>query len=218
MNIMTTNDKRQKVWFTADTHFRHKNVLKYCSGRAEAGGYAADDIGAHDNWLIDKWNSTIGKQDTVYIIGDVSFANQEDSRKIIERLNGRKHLIVGNHDASAQKLNNYFKLITQMEMKVFKASTYNFLEEDFNVFMCHYPMVTWPSKHYGCVDVHGHCHGNLDDYNDTSTDLRVDVGLDGRLAEYGFVSLEKLYAFFKKKTEGLPLSEYALAKKTEMII
>ena len=215
---METSDKRQKVWFTADTHFRHKNVLKYCAGRAEVGGYSVDDIDTHDNCLIERWNSTIGKQDTVYIIGDFSFGNQEDVKKLLGKLHGRKHLIIGNHDASSQKLTNYFKLITHIDMKVFKASTYDFLEEDFQVFMCHYPMITWASKHYGCVEAHGHCHGRLDDYNDASTDLRVDVGLDGRLAEYGFVSLEKLYAFFKEKTGGQLLREYAQDKKTEMII
>ena len=41
--------------------------------------------------------------------------------------------------------------------------------------------------------VHGHCHGNIDNFNESSRDLRIDVGLDGKLANYNLVSLEQLY-------------------------
>ena len=209
-----------KVWFTADTHFSHKNILKHCPKRAEAGNYDIDDVVAHDKWLIDKWNSTIGKKDTVYILVDLAFCSADEVRKLMGRLKGNKFLILGNHDKSSEHLEGYFKQITQQKLINFKKDNYDFLEEDFLVFCCHYAMVVWPQKHYGCVQCHGHSHGNLDSYNDDSTDLRVDVGLDSKLADFGFVSLEDLYRFFKNKAEGKMFRDYAMEKKEqkEMLI
>ncbi|MDD7621917.1 MAG: hypothetical protein SOY33_00405 [Candidatus Onthovivens sp.] len=58
--------------------------------------------------------------------------------------------------------------------------------------------------------VHGHCHGNIDEFNESSKDLRIDVGLDGKLANYNFVPLEQLYkAMFDKITPHNLLREYA---------
>ena len=209
-----------KVWFTADTHFSHKNILKHCPKRAEAGNYDIDDVVAHDKWLIDKWNSTIGKKDTVYILGDFAFCSADEVRKLMGRLKGNKFRILGNHDKSSEHLEGYFKQITQQKLINFKKDNYDFLEEDFLVFCCHYAMVVWPQKHYGCVQCHGHSHGNLDSYNDDSTDLRVDVGLDSKLADFGFISLEDLYRFFKNKAEGKMFRDYAIEKKEqrEMLI
>lgn len=100
-------------------------------------------------------------------------------------------------------------------MVTFKKSNFNFLDEDFQVFMCHYPMVTWASKHYGVVEAHGHCHGRLDDYNEATTDLRVDVGIDGKLANFNFITLEQIYRYFKEKTKGEKFIHYAMEKKNE---
>ena len=72
-----------KIWFTSDCHISHKNVIKHCPGRALAGNFNIDDIEAHDNWLIDKWNTTIGKKDIVYIIGDFCFANRDETIKLL---------------------------------------------------------------------------------------------------------------------------------------
>ena len=55
--------------------------------------------------------------------------------------------------------------------------------------------------------VHGHCHGNIDDLNESSKDLRIDVGLDGKLANYNLVSLEQLYKAMLDKIANSPLSD-----------
>lgn len=206
----------QNIWFTSDLHFSHKNILKHCPNRIEAGGFKENEIGKHDEWLINKWNTTIGKHDIVYVLGDFAFGSPDNVRKLLSRLHGDKFLILGNHDKSSKHLDGgYFKQVTQMKYSVFKKTVYSFLEEDFHVFMCHYPMISWDCKHYGCVECHGHCHGRLDDYNDSSTDLRVDIGIDGKLANYEFISLEQLYKYFKEKTKGLTFLEYTQKMKEE---
>ena len=203
------------VWFTSDLHIHHKNVIKHCPERANVGQFDIDNIESHDKWIIDTWNKTVKKKDIVYILGDFSFANTEWTKKILGKLNGMKFLILGNHDKSSEKLDGYFKQITQMKMVTFKKDHYEFLQEDFNVFMCHYAMVVWPQNHYGAVQCCGHSHGRLDDYNEESTDLRVDVGWDSKLGGYNLVSLEKLYKYFKNKTNGETFMKYSCDKKNE---
>ena len=211
----TPEHKLPQVWFVSDLHFHHKNILKHCPERANAGGFDPEDVEAHDKWLLEKWNKTIGKKDIVYILGDFAFGSPEHVKKLLGKLNGQKFLILGNHDASSDHLEGYFKQITHLKCVTFKKSNYDFLEEDFQVCMCHYAMVVWPSKHYGCVQICGHSHGRLDKFNEESTDLRVDVGIDGKLANFGFVSLQRLYSYFKEKTKGEKFMKYAMEKKEE---
>lgn len=207
-----------KVWFVADLHISHKNILKHCEKRAEYGGFSIDDVFSHDKWIIDKWNNTISKKDTVYIIGDFIISSRDVAVRVLNHLNGDKHLILGNHDKACAKLINYFESISQMKEVTFKQSNFDFLEEDFSVFMCHYHMINWNRKHYGTVQLCGHSHGRLDEYNLKSPDLRVDVGIDGQLANYEIVSLEKVYNFFKEKTKGKLFNEYAAEKKLENML
>lgn len=204
-----------KVWFLSDSHFGHKNVLKHCPKRAEVGGFDIEDVKAHDKWLIDIWNKTIAKKDIVYILGDFAFSSPDIIKKeLMPKLNGQKYLILGNHDKSSQHLQGYFTQITQMKEVVFKKKNFPFIEEEnFRVFMCHYPMVTWPGKHHGVVNAHGHCHSHIDEFNEESTDLRVDVGIDGTLADFKPISLEELYRYFKKKTGGKTFEEYVQIQK-----
>ncbi len=207
----------QKVWFTADTHIKHKSILKHCPKRAEAGNFDVDDVEGHDKWLMDIWNKTVSKKDVVYIIGDFSFATSEELKKsILPKLNGQKFLILGNHDKSSERLNGYFQQITQIKEVTFKQKNFDFLEEDFNVFMCHYPMLTWDKKTYGTVQLHGHCHNRISDYNVESGELRVDVGWDSDIANFNLVSLETVYKYMKNiaMANGYEkLCDYADSKK-----
>lgn len=60
------------------------------------------------------------------------------------------------------------------------------------------PMLSWEHKDKGSVMIHGHCHGKVDQINTDSKELRVDVGIDGNLANYDLISLEKLANHFTK--------------------
>lgn len=207
---------KQKIFISSDIHFHHRNILKHCPERqAICGAKDENDVETWDKWMVEKWNTIIGKKDIVYILGDFIFGSQESAKKVLDKLHGKKFLILGNHDKGVDKLENYFEQITQQKLVTFKKSNFDFLDEDFQIFMCHYPMVTWASKHYGVINAHGHCHGRLDDYNEASTDLRVDVGIDGKLANFNFITLEQLYRYFKEKTKGKKFIHYAMEKKNE---
>lgn len=201
------------IWFTSDLHIGHKNIIKHCPQRAIEGGFDPEDIVAHDRWIIEKWNNTVKKQDIVYINGDFIIQSRDYAVRILSQLKGKKHLILGNHDKACQNLDNFFESITQRKRVIFKKNNFDFMEEDFDVTIEHFAMLTWDCKHWGSCQCMGHSHGRLDDYNESSPDLRLDVGFDGRLANYNFISLKTLYNAFKTKANNKLFSEYVKEMK-----
>ena len=82
------------TWFTADFHFYHENIIKY-SNRPFKNIKIMHDV------LINNYNSLVDPEDEVYIIGDLSLIGPENYyslERIVKRMNGNKHLILGNHD------------------------------------------------------------------------------------------------------------------------
>ena len=79
------------IYFIADTHFNHANIIKYCN-RPFKNTYEMNE------YIIKKWNSVVKEADTVYHLGDVGFGSLQEVKSLVERLNGRKILLRGNHD------------------------------------------------------------------------------------------------------------------------
>lgn len=212
--------EKETIWFCSDLHFSHKNIVKYSQNRVDDFMLDLNDddvLKKHDEALIRRWNLTIRKYDTVYILGDFSFATTEDTKKLLEKLNGKKHLIIGNHDGSCRGLNNYFESVSQIKEVTFKKHLFPFMEENMHCILCHFPMVAWNRRMHGSVQIHGHTHGSLCEINLNSEELRVDVGFDSKLANNGFVSLEQVYNHMKNcVAKGKKFSEHVnyLVEKT----
>lgn len=81
----------ERVFFTSDTHFCHANIIQFCNRPFQ-------DIVQMNRTLIDNWNRMIGKDDVVFHLGDFAFGGIMTWNRILDRLNGRITLIVGNHD------------------------------------------------------------------------------------------------------------------------
>lgn len=211
----------QNVWFISDLHIGHSSVLYFHPWRRDACGISLDELkedrkratSIHDEWLINLWNQTIKRGDIVYIIGDLSFHNRENTEKIIGKLHGKKFLIRGNHDKSCNGLERYFEWVGDIKEVKFNHDQFPFIKEGetFCCELCHYPLLTWNRRTHGTCMVHGHCHGSIDQLNIDSKELRVDVGLDGRLANGGFISLDKLYEYFTniiKESDSKSFQDY----------
>jgi calcineurin-like phosphoesterase family protein len=80
-----------RLFFTADLHFGHVNVLRYCDR-------PWGDVDAMNAGLIDNWNSTVNSDDTVFVLGDVCLGKLSETLPLVEALNGIKFLLPGNHD------------------------------------------------------------------------------------------------------------------------
>ena len=79
------------IYFIADTHFNHANIIKYCNRPFKN----TDEM---NEYIIKRWNSIVKETDTVYHLGDVGFGKFEEVKKLVGNLNGRKILLRGNHD------------------------------------------------------------------------------------------------------------------------
>lgn len=208
-----------KVWFISDTHFSHANALYFKPKRRESAGITLEELKGdengcgriskdeleerHDKWLINQWNDQVKRGDTVYILGDFCLGNKIKTEKILSQLHGKKFLIRGNHDKSCNGLDRYFEGVYDIKEAKFSHEQFPFInaDETFCVEMCHYPMVTWNRRPHGTAHLHGHVHGAIDTYNKESKELRLDVGLDGNMANYKLISLEEVYAYFRNIVE-----------------
>ena len=79
------------TWFTSDLHIGHARI-------SELAGRPFTDVEQMNEVLVDNWNALVRPDDVAYVLGDVCMGKIDDSLKYISRLNGIKHLILGNHD------------------------------------------------------------------------------------------------------------------------
>lgn len=133
------------IFFTADTHFGHRNILALCNRPFAT-------IEEMNETMIDRWNDRVSGADTVYIVGDMFF-RCSDAETILKRLRGKKRLIVGNHDSS---------WINKVDLNRYFISVDNLLEISDGkhaLTLCHYPLLTWKHAQKSFM-IHGHIHAD----------------------------------------------------------
>ncbi|MDY3801066.1 MAG: metallophosphoesterase [Bacilli bacterium] len=137
-----------KIFVTADTHFNHENIIKYCNRPFK-------DVNEMNEVIINNWNSVVSKDDIIYHIGDYGFGTKDELKEIFDKLNGKKYLIMGNHDLRVGK--RYFLELGFIE--VYKKKC----EFDKYIFT-HRPI----EVNENIINVYGHIHNNPIDekYND----------------------------------------------------
>ena len=202
-----------KIWFIADLHIGHKNILKHQFNRIEKMNLKDEtDYETHDKYIIDMWHSLVSRGDIVYVLGDFIMGNKEESFKILtelKRKGAKIHLIVGNHDKSTQHLDNMFESISLIKDVIFKKKIFDFLNEDFEVVMCHFPMKSWNNKCRGSMQLYGHIHNNSPWVDEETDDICLNVGLDNPICNYQLFSLEQVYQIYLNKLNGIEPKDYS---------
>ena len=102
-------------FFIADTHFGHENALAFDNRPFKT-------IEEHDRALTENWNNAVGPEDEVFVLGDISWHNATKTNEILRALNGKKHLIVGNHDKRLLKNREFQSLF--LEIADYKELTF----------------------------------------------------------------------------------------------
>lgn len=139
----------QKTFFTSDLHLGHTRMLTY-----ENRPFST--IQEQDEVLIANWNKKLKKEYFVYVLGDVSFYPKEKTQDIISKLNGRKILVMGNHDK--HKSPTYWK-----EIGFEEVSKHPILFEDWFI-LSHEPRYEIYDKQL-YYNIHGHLHSHNNQYN-----------------------------------------------------
>lgn len=166
-----------KTFFTADLHFGHDNIIKYCN-RPWKNSKEMNVA------LIDNINNTVDVNDSLYFLGDFCFSKHgkyvEDFRMYMDAILCKNiFFILGNHD-SPQRI--YHEKIKCWEKLVE-------IHKNPKLVLCHYPLLEWNKKKYGAIMLHGHCHNNLlkpEGYR------MMDVGVDNPLSSYKPFLLEDI--------------------------
>jgi calcineurin-like phosphoesterase family protein len=147
-----------KIFVTSDTHFNHDNIIKYCNRPFH-------DVQEMNRAIVNNWNDVVGKQDIVYHLGDFIMGDRKETDYYLNKLNGIKYLVQGNHDnALTVMADGWAKVLNYGELKIGKTL----------FVLCHYPFESWNRKEHNSVHLHGHCHGLLK----TIVPNRFDVGMD----------------------------------------
>lgn len=133
----------QKVFVTADLHFGHSNVITYENRPFQS-------IEQMDAALIRNWNQTVSKQDKVFVLGDVGFYKMEKLRECVTQLNGRKILVMGNHDRGRT-------VQRWMDCGFDEVSKYPIILDEFLVLSHEPPSYFNPATPY--FYLYGHVHG-----------------------------------------------------------
>ena len=129
-------------FYISDTHFGHANIMHYDNRQF----LSVDDMDAK---LIENWNKAVSKDDHVYILGDFCWDKEPRWIELLEKLNGQKTLIRGNHDIMPQKSRRLF------------ADVKDYKEIDDNgrkVVLSHYPIPCFKNHFYGWYHLYGHVH------------------------------------------------------------
>ena len=161
----------RKTFFASDHHFFHANILKYADR-------PWNNVWMMNEALIERHNSVVTNKDIVYFIGDFAFtSNEDDIVNIIQRLNGEKHFIAGNHDKTMfkERIMKQFNSFTKAPYKEIYVQDSDARGGKQSITLCHYAMRVWNKSHHGAFHLYGHSHGSLpDDPNSRSFDIGVD--------------------------------------------
>lgn len=157
---MRRDEEVDRIFFTSDLHLLHPKIVNHTKRPCS--------IKEHDEWLIDQINQKVRKGDELYILGDVSLRNKYETEKLLDRINCKKHLIIGNHDNS---IINFTRFVSKSYIKNFKFNSPSF--ENIHIVLCHYPMRSWERSFCGSYHLFGHTHDRLPPYYRS-----FDIGID----------------------------------------
>ena len=169
------------IWFTADFHLSHKNIIKYCNRPFKS-------VAEMDSILIDNLKERLNPKDILYFLGDLTFKEKvaHEFFEIFEDI--EIYYIIGNHDSSkvVNVAKKYCTSISQLKnIKIINQS----------ITLCHYAMRVWNKSHYNSWQLYGHSHATL-----KSIGKQHDIGVDNN--NFFPVSFEDLVGIMKNKQDN----------------
>ncbi|MDP2925455.1 MAG: metallophosphoesterase [Nanoarchaeota archaeon] len=125
-----------KIFITSDTHFNHKNIIKYACRPFKT-------IEEMNEEIIKRWNNKVGKGDIVIHLGDFGIGSKNEIIELKNKLNGTIILLRGNHDHKATREAGFLLVKGSLEIE--------------NLILSHFPL-SEEEIPKGFINVHGHIH------------------------------------------------------------
>ena len=134
----------ENVFFTADTHFGHTNIIRFCCRPFK-------DVDEMNETLIQNWNETVQEDALVFHLGDFCHGGAAEWHNLLDRLHGRIILILGNHDLKNMRPGyiDRFEHVTQQMTVIIDGQ---------QVILNHYPFLCYGGSYRDVWQLFGHVH------------------------------------------------------------
>lgn len=164
----------ENIFFTSDTHFFHNNIIKFCNRPFSS-------VEEMNETLIKNWNDKVPKDGIVFHLGDFAFCGSGELKNIVDRLNGKIYLTLGNHDRKI--INKYAKyMFADVNMQ------YYIRIENTSIYLNHLPFLcydgTYRKENY-TWQLFGHVHSSKNNTVGKDNErlinlfpMQLDVGVD----------------------------------------
>ncbi len=135
--------ENEDIYFIADTHWGHRNIIDYCQRPFTR-------IEEMDEALIANWNKVVGKDDIIFHLGDFAMGGPTGWNRLLDRLNGRIYLIMGNHDYKtiSKGVDRFEDVSMQMIINV----------KGQKIYLNHYPFLCYSGAYRNTWQLFGHVH------------------------------------------------------------
>lgn len=215
----------QMIYFTADFHYNHGNIIKYCNRpflaqqdkealAANGGKWHNDDwkgegasrhrisseaISLMNDSIIDGVNKTVGINDTLYFLGDWCFGSHVvDYYRAARECRDR---------IRCKKIHMIWGNHDEGISNLFESchDLFNLNVNGTPIILCHYAMAAWHKSHRGSWQLYGHSHSAMEPWMDSIMPKRrsMDVGIDNAaklLGEYRPFSFDEIKNIFAKRS------------------
>lgn len=183
------------IWITSDTHFYHTNITRLERYMLDKAGYSyIQTTEQYNEMVLRNINNCVGKEDTLYILGDFCFGSFEKVKEMYTKLHGHVIIILGNHDhytVSEAKKRAGIKEI--YEGPIYLPGSKG------KIILSHYPVQEAYHNPY-VYNLHGHLHGSVL-HRDMGNFINVAMGVNGfeplRLDKI----MEKVFSSVKSRHE-----------------
>lgn len=148
-----------KIWLTSDLHFCHNRGFIY-----EPRGF--NSVDEHNKTIVSNWNKVVSEDDDVYVLGDLMLNDNETACEYIKQLNGRIHIVRGNHDTDTRWA-IYMSLPNVVELCGWAMMIHY---RKYHFYLSHFPTLTGnlekESLHQCTLNLFGHTHSREKFYED----------------------------------------------------
>lgn len=145
-------EQHGNVYLLSDNHFGHTNIIKHAN-RPFSSVEEMDEV------MLNNWNSTVGKNDTVINMGDFCWTkNKHVLQKYTEPLNGKKYLKLGNHDPFKPQVYLDAGFERVLEDSITDLTYVSANGDKYKIVLCHYPIYMWDGCFKDSFHLYGHTH------------------------------------------------------------
>jgi len=133
-----------KIRYIADMHFDHEEIIAY-------DNRPFDSVEEMNEAMITNWNRVTGPEDLTWILGDFCAKGPERWTELLDRLHGKKALIIGNHDST--------DAVHVLSDRLYDVAQYReFTDQGRMVVLCHFPVFSFRDHYFGAFHLYGHVH------------------------------------------------------------